>query len=484
MAAIKPPPSREPDRQAYWEGIYGFIELRDGQVWAFGGSSHMGFNSGYVTRVDGGDPRPLFAFEPPNGPEDRPDSGRPTMPITHVLEENGELLVFSYSDILRVDKTLKSWKKVATLEIQYRSGRPDAVGSYPAVGVVHPPLRKGEPYVIATIGDGYVLMDGAKVTAHGLPGQLGASGVSRVMNSSEGTLFFEDDDRLPVWSLGTKGWEVASLAPPFEIDPANDAAELEKDAETWYETRVLVGPGGAIYTVSGTGVIDGTRTTGRRVGGKALRLGRETSSLDPSSSFITADGILWNTSSGGLKRFEKGRWQTVNEQATPSRLDPINADGPPRLLLDRFNHGLWRLNHGANGDDPQLTPVEIREGGKSLQISAGISWSTGTLLLATDLGLRTYDPAAQRLSKVDLPEDPPQAVNVLARDGIGRLWLGCKNGLWMVEAGGKTAEPFDRVPWIWRNEVESLAPDPRHEDGVIVALGSSGVVFIRAAQRR
>ncbi len=347
IAAVKPPPSHKPEVKAFWDGVYGFVELRDGQVWAFGGSSHMGFNTGYITRVDGDEPRPLFTFEPSRQPGKEPDAGRPRWPITHVVEEDGGLLVFSYSDVFRVDKELKFWKKFATLAIQYRWGRPDAAGSYPSVHAVHPPIRDGEPYVLATVGDGYVLLEGTKATTHSLPGQLGASSVYGVENTSEGTLFFEGDDRLPTWKLGAKGWEVASLAPPFEIDPTNDVAAFEKDAEGWYETSIIVGPGGAIYTVSGTGVSDGTRTTARRVDGKSFRLGRETSSLDSSSSFITADGTLWNASSGELKKFAKGRWETVAQFARSgslSRLTPLNTNGPPWLLLDGYNDNLWRLD--------------------------------------------------------------------------------------------------------------------------------------------
>jgi hypothetical protein len=485
IATIKPPPSREPDRQAFWEGIYGFIELRDGQVWAFGGTSHMGVNHGYVTRIDGAEPRPLVTFEPPRDAEKKPNPEQPSLPITHIVEEKDALLVFSYSDVFRVDKSLKTWKKVATLEIQYRWGRPDAMGAYPSVRAVHPPSRDGEPYVLATVGDGYVLLEGAKATSHSLPGQLGASSVDGIENSSEGLLCFQRDDRLPLWTLRAKGWEIASLAPPFEVDPASDLAEFEAKQGAWYETRVLVGPGGTIYTVSGTSLSTATRTTARRVDGKSLRLGRETTTLYPSSSFITADGTLWYAFYGGLKRFEKGRWETVAllpVEGTPSRATPLNTDGPPWLLLDRSSDRLWQLKHGAQGDNPQLTEVEIREGEKPLRISGAIPWPGRTLLLATDAGLRAYDPAAQKLSKVDL-EEPPQPVTSLVRDGLGRLWLGGKSGLWMVEAGGKTLESFDRVPWIQRNKVDALAPDPHHEDGVIVALGSQGVMFVRAMRK-
>jgi hypothetical protein len=491
VAAINPPPSREPFLKAFWQGVYGFVELLDGQIWAFGGSSHMGFNYGEITRADIAEPRTLFAFDPPRDPEKGPDPSLPRMPITHIVEENGGLLVFSYSDVFRVDKALKSWKKVATLEIQYRWGRPDAVGSYPSVRAVHPPRREGEPYVLATVGDGYVLLEGTKAIPRGLPGQIGASNVSGIMNTSEGTFFFEGDDRLPPWTLRAKGWEVASLAPPFEIDPANDAAELEKDAETWYETCVLVGSGGAIYTVSGTGVSDGTRTTAHRVGGKALRLGRETSSLDPSSSFITADGTLWNASSGELKKFAKGRWETVAQfpqAGSLSRLTPLNTNGPPWLLLDGYYDNLWRLDHGAQGDKPRLTRLEITEGGKTLRVDDAIPWPDDSLLFATEAGLRAYSHNVRKLSRVDLPE-PPQPATTLVRDGLGRLWMGggsmwtariSSRGLWLGEPGAKAPEAFDRVPWVGRNEVYAIAPDPQHADGVIVALGSRGVAFVRA----
>ena len=45
--------------------------------------------------------------------------------------------------------------------------------------------------MLATVDDGYVTLDGAKSTSHRLPGQLSASGIDRVENTSEGTIVFE-----------------------------------------------------------------------------------------------------------------------------------------------------------------------------------------------------------------------------------------------------------------------------------------------------
>jgi hypothetical protein len=482
---LRPPPDRQPDSEALWQGVYGFIALGDGPVWAFGGTSHMGSNSAYITRIDGAEPRRLFAFESPElGKE--PDRGRPCWPITHVIEEPSGLLVLAYSDVFRADKALKSWNKTATLAIRYRWGRPNAVGSYPSVTAVHPPARAGEPYVLATVADGYLLLADGTLTPRSLVHQLGASGVERVANTAEGTLFLEGNEAFPAWKLGAKGWHVESITPPFETDPANDALVLEQDSAGWYETRVLVAPDGAIWTVSGTNVSTGTRTTGRRIDRKTVRIGRETSSLSPRSSFITRSGTLWNTSDRNLKRFQDGQWQTVARLPRKARwveLDTLRWDGPPWLLLDRRDHTLWRLEHDAGGENPRIDGLEVREDGKALEVHDAIAWSAGTLLLATSAGLRTYLPGTRTLSRSDLAE-PAQPASVLVRDGLDRLWLGGTSGLWLVEPGQKAAEPVDQIPGVGRSEVSALALDPDHADGVIAAFGARGVAFLRAGPRQ
>ena len=64
----------------------------------------------------------------------------------------------------------------------------------------------------------------------------------------------------------------------------------------------------------------------------------------------------------------------------------------------------------------------------------------------------------------------------------GRLWLG-GNGLWLLDAGGTSLEAFDRVPWISHRQILDIEPDPHELDGVIAALGSSGVAFIKAGNK-
>jgi hypothetical protein len=166
----------------------------------------------------------------------------------------------------------------------------------------------------------------------------------------------------------------------------------------------------------------------------------------------------------------------------------VNTNGPPWQLLDGYNGNLWRLGNAAQGDKPRVIRVEITEDGKTLRADDAIPWPDDSLLLATDASLRAYAPKVGKLTRVDSP-DPPQPATTLARDGLGRLWMGggsiwtsriSSRGLWLGKPGAKTPEAFDRVPWVGRNEVYAIAPEPRHADGVIVALGPRGVAFVRA----
>jgi hypothetical protein len=398
------------------------------------------------------------------------------------------LLIFSYSDVFRVDKGFKNWTRTARLRIAYRWGRPDAIGSYPSVRTVHPSAREGEPYLLATVGNGFVGLDGSRSIPHEIRGQLAASYVSEITNTSEGTLFSPSDDRLPTWKLGANGWEIANLAPPLESAAKDDFAAWEKNQGAWHETRLIAAPDRSIYTISGTAVSAGTRATTHRVGGKTTKLGQELSSLSPSYSFMTADETLWNACFDELLRFDNGRWVSVQNlpegQAPSSHVKPVNSDGPPWLLLDDFPPSLWQLDHGKNGEHPKLTRLALEEAGKPVVIDDAIPWSGGDLLLATRAGLRAFVSTKKTLSRTSLAE-PPQPPKKLMRDGLGRLWMATESKLYLLNGtGDKSLESFDVVPAIAQKGICAITPAPQHLDGVILALGPRGVAFVRAGQTR
>lgn len=502
VVEVEGPQQRQDGGDASWEGIYGFVERPDGQVWAHGGENHMGFLSGFVCRADGPAAELLYRYpvtEARRGREqgdDFPETQQTYGPITHIVTDgDGKLLVFSCDEIYCTDTRLKVWSKDRALKLRYRFGRSSPIVAF---------HRLGDHLLCATASDGHLGLGraGEKDTTHALPGQFGIDSTEQIANSAEGTLFLSGDTEEVAWHVGPGGWEVAALAPPAEPDPGEPRVEGEEPS--WGETRVMVGRSGAIWTASGPGWFPGTRVFARRVGGKSEVLGRESSNLTLAACFITPDGILWNAGVGDLKRFADGRWEDVAKLpgADPAGLfdeprregfiqvgDPrlqvgwglhaVSDAGPPWILLDRDQGQLLRLAYGPDFKAPQLDAVKVVEAGNGLEIRDAIPWAEGDLLLATDQGVRRFVIAPGEVRPAPLP-DPGRPVTSLARDGLGRVWIG-GDGLWLVDPDGKALHDAAAVPMLGRSSVTALAADPGRRDGVIVSLGIRGVVFVRVA---
>jgi hypothetical protein len=216
--------------------------------------------------------------------------------------------------------------------------------------------------------------------------------------------------------------------------------------------------------------------------GTAQVLGRDQTSAWASETFITPDGRLWTATNGTLSLFQSNRWQRVGTaDESFVELFALGTEGPPWFLRDDSEGRLFRLTVGSGEMDTKLELVGLKEDGSALSISDGVDWVKGVLLLATTKGLRTYEMASGKLAPAPLPA-LERDILVLARDRLGRLWLGGQ-GLAMVETGSKTVHTFDTLPVPGVRKVTALAADQAHGDGVIAALGAQGVVFVRAAAR-
>ncbi len=518
-----------------WDGVYGFSELRDGQVWAYGGTMHFSSDA-FIWRIDRGRSEQLYRAEndtpgaeerpkveiaaaqpaqekkdgqiegnrgdleiPPE--QDEPPSGlrfrprvRPDLPITQVIEDtqSGRITVIAVSDIYWTDTRLRLWGKEHELQIGYRSGRRDAMGSYPSVRAVVPIELPGTPLelMFATRFDGLIHLVGGKETGHAQPGQMVAESIERIENSSDGVLVFEEATDTDSLQLVNGAWKTVSFAPP---DPAAAAplAPLGAEPDKWSESQVLVGRDGSITTISASSQDPGTRATTIWRNGKAQVVGRETSSLNPQSCFLTPDGTLWNANHRSLMRFSDGRWTTVGAFEWPpglgrfpksdigSGLRTANDSGPPWFLHDRDNELLLRLAYGPQFKDPRLEPLPLKEVGQNerLKVRDAIAWKSGELLLATDRGLRTLVIDGGKIA-VPLLDTSGRPVSHLARDRAGRLWLG-GDGLAVLDADGKTLHALDELPMFGRSKIETLAADPGKASGAIVAIEGRGVVFVR-----
>ncbi len=526
---LPPGAGGEAGRDAFWDGVYGFAEMPDGQIWAHGGTMHMGGVSGFICRVDRGRAEDLYHRDnlelirreterrlqaekaEENGPGAAPakaapeppiDLNRPFLPITNIIEEpgTGAIVVMAFSEMYRTDAKLADWRKFHELEIGYRAGRRDAVGTYPSVRSVEPiaPKAAGGPmgYLFATRMDGLVRLVDGKTTRSTPLTQLEIESTGQMILSREGILLFPAPDNGQendaVWRHHDGGWTLASFSPPYRAHPDADREKGAPPDMDWSSTATLVGRDGSIYTVNGVYYGDlGTRTTARWHHGKAEVIGSEVSTLIARASFVTPDGALWNAENSILRRFTGGKWMDTDTSRGPHAirredwngldlaLTAVNEAGPPWILHDRRLERLLRLEYGPEFKAPRLTLVTpIAAGAEGpVKVHDAIAWTKDSLLLATDRGLKIFAIDGEKLSAAAI-ETGNRPVTRLARDGRGRLWLGGGQGLLMVEADGKTLHPLDAVPRLGRSKVEALVADPDHPDGVIAAIADRGVVFI------
>ncbi len=317
------PGIRRPEGGTEWDGIYGFVELRDGQIWAFGGTAHMGLAESFIRRVDRLRAEELFRADNTDSRQDEPGAAvpprpvRPEVPITQIVEEpDGNLLVFAYDEVYRVDPKFARWTKIHQLRIGYRAGRPDAVGDYPSLTAVH--RLDGDRLLCSTAVDGLVLIDGDRETHATLPGQLGVERVSRIEATVAGTLVAGQGDESPLWRFAAGAWREVDFDPGREGQPPTLAP------------------------------------VPLAAGGRAVRV---------RATLPWGDGDLLLATDEGLRRFDR-RAGTLGPAPVPEPgrdVERLARDGLGRLWL--AGAGLWMLAPGAAAPE-SLGPVPmIGQGG-------------------------------------------------------------------------------------------------------------------------
>lgn len=476
------------------KNVYGFTELADGQVWAYGGVMHMGLLAWHITRVDSaraetmaaGDNLKDHGAKMPVGPP-----SIPRFPITQILEDhNGDLLVFSYSDLFRVDRALLKWRHVMKLELNYTPGRPDAVGSYPAIRRVVPFAKHHDRLVLATGGNGNVILDGSKISRRDLPGQLGLRSQDEVLDSPAGLLVLSHDDRERPWAFKAGRWERAEAEPPKRYHLAD---AFSNSGKSWWEVRLLRAPSGVLYAISANNVSPGTRAVDRWEKDGFVPISTSLSSFTGRDCFFTPDGELWAREFGPeFSRLVGDHWIKVGAPprnteepdgpvAYADYLKPLVLTGSPWLYFNRRGNNLVSFSPGKQSSTPRMKPVALSSQKKPLAIHDALAELDGTVLLATERGLFRYDPRTRGLAATAVVASG-EPVQSLARDGHGRLWL-TGNGIKLLLPGTTTATAILGLPVGDDRDTRILGTDPSRPDGVTLGLQERGIMFIEIAKQ-
>jgi len=446
-------------------GIYGFFELPDGQVWAYGGTMHLGHSSAYIARVDRGKLEFLGKYDGGFGTKAAAMPKQPRYPITHLIPDpkNDGLLVFSYSDLFRVDAKLTNWRHLGNIELRYRSGRPDAMGAYPALRTIIAVGDKTGDLIGTTAQDGLLRIREGQFTQYLVPAQIGDDWIQTILPGNGTSLL----DGSNLWRYTADGWQATSIFPPT---PPNER-------DSWYEYRLMLDPERRPVAICRSNIIPGSTALTRWKDGKVEILASETGrhiSFSARGGFATPDGSYWCADYGELLRLVNGKWKVVGKRPDKSLwgLRVVGQDQPPWTL--HCENKLYRLTPENGAHEATLTPI-------SLSIDLGdihgaLPFKSGQILLACAKGFRLFDEKSENISECPFAA-PNGVVRALCRDGRGRIWL-AGSSLWMVDAKGKVYD-FSKLN-RYGAMAHAIGADSKNADGVIAALGWRGVLFVRA----
>ena len=192
--------------------------------------------------------------------------------------------------------------------------------------------------------------------------------------------------------------------------------------------------------------------------------------------FPLPDGSLWLVTTRGLVRFRDGR-------VDPARFGPKGVTGSPeRTLVDLDAEGrLWVLRRngvyrqaGFSGFDA----VPGRPPGQSMALACGPR--PGEVYVALDRAVWERRPDGQwaPAGRLDLP--PDEAIEALAVDGTGRLWVAGVRRLWYRDRGGTAFR--DATAWLPGTPfTESLIQ--RSANGQVWIPTNNGLLAVRGAER-
>lgn len=490
--------ARDVPSQEGWSGVFGLVELSNGQVWAYGGTAHLICTGAFVSRVDGGAERRLYDVPFCQGQGRHPQPSKSAKPVTQIVElDRGRVLIVAYGEVSISDLSLKNWRPFAQLELRYQPGRPDAVSSYPAVRAIHVADAQRPRLVLATARDGYAELDPSGLRQHALADQKVEDVCSRGV------------ERLSFSAVSEARSGPGRLhLPPIPIELAKQVGVVKAEP-LWGESVSLAEADGRLLVVaSGESDGRGTRASppfplvvARWDGTSYVALGGQSGEVRAADAFTTPDGQLWALNRQGLWRFEGGSFAVrlarmgKNGQVSPSAdaglpEDPIAFDRVDRVVGDRdppwvalvsshvpHGYALQRFTPGSATMAPSFAAIPIGHHQMQLPVRDAMVWRPGEILLSTAEGLFVLKVKTGVLTHLE-PAGLAGTIGRLARDRHGRVWLGGR-GLWLLAPDGHAYAMHGTLPFFGEQEVWSLAPCRKAD--ISVGIAGLGVALVSLA---
>jgi hypothetical protein len=446
-------------------------------VYAYGGVSHMGMETGYVSRIGSGPPEDVAQFNNDAGVKnERPvDPARPSGPIDHLVPtaEGEGFWAVSNHQVFRVDKALRSWSRTESLSGRWFGGARYAVANTPTVNGL---IVDGDRLIAAMGRDGLASVSRSGESRTAFAGQLEIDGLD-IWTTSAGTILLPGGLGQSAWRLGTQGWDGTFF------DRINSAKP-----EGWYECAVAGDDGKGVVVFCEGPITPGDRAL-FRVGpdGRAEVLDRWTGQGDAIWGWLLSptNQAVETAYGGELRVRSNGGWLTIGRNALPEDWDILGRGSQRRFsLLDRI--GEVRYFHDS--DKGYLAALAPKAGGslelarvrgigdRSIGIWDAVPDGDNWILSASHTGLyRVHlpDGKAQRFAS---PKDG-DVITTIARDRQGRLWAG-GDAIYISNDEGAHWTMLD-LPMTSRDSTRRIRPNPNADRGVWISLGDRGFVIVQ-----
>lgn len=490
----------EVDWKGGGQGVRGFAELGDGQLWAFGGVGRGHDMASFIVQLQ---PRgkPTLLYQA--GGKHLPPFA-PLAPITHVVDDEAEsrVLVVALDGVAVSDRSLKTWRPLNRVT----GGRRDD----DALAARGQAQRTSRGLVLTLVRGGFMQLTADFTRRHVLTGQNPVARPTEIVRLEKGMAFFGYGGP-SFYTAG--GWQAIPdpVVPPAELMGPAHPGETER---VWAALLAIPLPGEASYLLAKAGPprhyaghIHGLRDTflTGRWDGKALTvLGREDLPIEPDDTFTTPDQRLWNVDDQGLWSFSAGHWHMVMRTAgigaghgvhgvgmpsgIPGRLAFKSGIGEPLrfaawadppfygLPVPGSSWALVRLDSNEEGGVPLIDDVPVLVEGRRALVHDLTTWEgkKEELLLATDHGLCLFHTKWGTCNPAR-PAGLADHATLFYRDSSKRLWLAGR-GLWVLRDLKWATPVAPSIPMLADTRVVAMA---EAADGrVVLGLEDRGTVFL------